>query len=86
MPGSSEVPSKAEVTQLGRLSPAIVNGVVYIGSEGGEVYALNAQTGKLLWTYTTAHLCQHIEHVGFIAICPAFSVRIPHRKQYGLVT
>ncbi len=33
-------------------SPAIVNGVVYIGSEG-DVYALNAANGHKLWNYTT---------------------------------
>ena len=35
-----------------RSSPAVTNGVVYIGSDDGEVYALNASTGALLWTYT----------------------------------
>jgi len=34
-------------------SPAVANGVVYVGS-GSNVYALNASTGALLWTYTTA--------------------------------
>ena len=34
-------------------SPAIVNGVVYFGSDGGNVYALNASNGALLWSYTT---------------------------------
>jgi len=31
----------------------VANGVVYIGSGGGGVYALNAGTGALLWRYTT---------------------------------
>jgi uncharacterized repeat protein (TIGR01451 family) len=34
-------------------SPAVVNGVVYVGSYGGNVSALNASTGARLWTYTT---------------------------------
>ena len=33
-------------------SPAVANGVVYFGSfNSGEVYALNASTGALLWQY-----------------------------------
>ena len=34
-------------------SPAVVGGVVYIGSEDGNVYALNAANGAELWNYTT---------------------------------
>jgi outer membrane protein assembly factor BamB len=34
-------------------SPAVANGVVYIGSDDGNVYALNATTGAQLWTFTT---------------------------------
>jgi outer membrane protein assembly factor BamB len=34
-------------------SPAIVNGVVYVGSEDGYVYALNAINGVQLWNYQT---------------------------------
>ena len=34
-------------------SPAVANGVVYIGSLDGDVYALNASTGAKLWSYTT---------------------------------
>src|SRR5262249_28162523 len=32
-------------------SPAVVNGVVYFGSDDGNVYALNASTGALLWRF-----------------------------------
>ena len=32
-------------------SPAVVNGVVYFGSDDGNVYALNASTGAKLWSY-----------------------------------
>ncbi len=34
-------------------SPAVVNGVVYIGSGDSNVYALNATNGHKLWNYTT---------------------------------
>ena len=34
-------------------SPAVVNGVVYIGSDDDNVYALNATSGIQLWNYTT---------------------------------
>ena len=36
-------------------SPAVANGVVYIGSGygGNKVYAFDAATGTLLWSYTT---------------------------------
>lgn len=37
----------------GSSSPAVVNGVAYIGSFDGNVYALNASTGAQLWKYTT---------------------------------
>jgi outer membrane protein assembly factor BamB len=34
-------------------SPAVANGVVYVGSSDDKVYALNASTGALLSSYTT---------------------------------
>src|ERR1022692_126376 len=34
-------------------SPAIASGVVYIGSDDYNIYALNAGTGALRWKYTT---------------------------------
>jgi len=34
-------------------SPAVANGVVYIGSRDNKVYALNARTGHKLWSYRT---------------------------------
>jgi outer membrane protein assembly factor BamB len=33
-------------------SPAVVNGVVYVGSDDNNVYALNATTGAKIWNYT----------------------------------
>ena len=37
-------------------SPAVANGVVYVGSDDGNVYALNAATGAKLWSYATGKL------------------------------
>ena len=34
-------------------SPAVANDVVYVGSEGGNVYALNASDGSVKWMYLT---------------------------------
>ncbi len=34
-------------------SPAVANGVVYVGILDGNVYALNASTGTTLWSYAT---------------------------------
>jgi len=31
--------------------PSVANGVVYVGSEDGNTYALNASTGAYLWSY-----------------------------------
>ena len=36
-------------------SPAVANGVVYIGSrDNSNVYALNAKTGTKLWSYVSS--------------------------------
>jgi outer membrane protein assembly factor BamB len=34
-------------------SPVVYNGVVYVGSSDNNLYALNAQTGKVVWKYST---------------------------------
>ena len=34
-------------------SPAVANGVVYVGSSDGNVYALDASSGAKLWSYAT---------------------------------
>ena len=34
-------------------SPAVVNGIVYVGSENGNFYALNAANGNQIWNYST---------------------------------
>ena len=36
-------------------SPAVANGIVYVGSVNDTLYALNATTGALLWSYTTGN-------------------------------
>jgi outer membrane protein assembly factor BamB len=38
--------------------PAVANGIVYAGSEEnpGKVYALNARTGALVWSYATGNV------------------------------
>jgi hypothetical protein len=36
-------------------SPAVANGVVYVGSDDSNVYALNATTGAKLWGFTTGY-------------------------------
>ncbi len=38
-----------------RSSPAVVGGVVYVGSYDNNVYALNATTGTRIWSYTTGY-------------------------------
>ena len=35
----------------------MANGVVYVGSDDGNVYALNASTGAKLWSYATGGQC-----------------------------
>jgi outer membrane protein assembly factor BamB len=35
-------------------SPAVTNGIVYIGSDDGNLYALDALTGVKIWNYTTS--------------------------------
>jgi outer membrane protein assembly factor BamB len=42
-------------TTAGRVdsSPAVANGVVYVGWDNGKLYALDATTGHKLWSHTT---------------------------------
>ena len=40
-------------------SPAISNGVVYVGSDDENLYALNATNGSQLWNYTTYSLVDY---------------------------
>jgi outer membrane protein assembly factor BamB len=34
-------------------APAVVDGLVYVGSHDGRAYCLNAATGAQVWSYTT---------------------------------
>jgi len=34
-------------------SPAVANGVVYVGSDDGNLYALRASTGEVIWKYAS---------------------------------
>ena len=45
------VPTAGQVTS----SPAVANGVVYVGAEDDNVYAIDASSGTVLWTYTTGN-------------------------------
>lgn len=38
---------------LANSSPAVVDGVVYVGSDGGTIYAVDADDGNELWQYDT---------------------------------
>ena len=48
-------------------SPSIVDGVVYVGSQDRNLYALNATTGELLWNYNT------LERNDYVSSSPAVS-------------
>jgi outer membrane protein assembly factor BamB len=37
-------------------SPAVVDGVVYVGDANGAVHALNAATGAEMWSYNTGDI------------------------------
>jgi outer membrane protein assembly factor BamB len=37
-------------------SPAVTNGLIYIGSDDHKLYALNATTGAFVWSYTTGNM------------------------------
>jgi len=58
-PVAGSVPSNGQLlwnyTTNGSVSssPTVANGVVYVGSDDNNVYALNATTGASVWNYTT---------------------------------
>ena len=54
-PAASAGPTPPEATC--RLQPAVAGGTVYVGSDDDNVYALDAATGHLRWTYTTEVPC-----------------------------
>jgi outer membrane protein assembly factor BamB len=45
-----------------RTSPAVVNGVVYVGTIDGGVYAVDASSGTKLWNISTGNIVE--EHYG----------------------
>jgi len=55
-------------------SPAVTNGVVYVGSWGNGLYALNASTGAVLWNYTT---------VSYVDSSPAVANGVVYVAVYG---
>ncbi len=56
-------------------SPAVVNGVVYVGSDSnGSVYALNASTGAQLWSFATGES---------LLASPAVANGVVYVEQYG---
>jgi outer membrane protein assembly factor BamB len=54
-------------------SPAIADGLVYVGSNDGKVYAFNSMTGTCVWSYTTA---------GMVVSSPAISNGIVYVGSY----
>ena len=40
------------------LRPAVADGVVYVGADDGNLYALAAATGSQLWVYSTGSAIQ----------------------------
>jgi polyvinyl alcohol dehydrogenase (cytochrome) len=38
---------------IDRGSVSVANGVMYVGSNSGQMYALNAETGKILWNFAS---------------------------------
>jgi outer membrane protein assembly factor BamB len=53
VPSNGQLKWSYTITGYVGSSPAVVNGVVYVGSNDYNVYALNATTGAKLWNYTT---------------------------------
>jgi outer membrane protein assembly factor BamB len=53
VPSNGQLKWNYTITGYVGSSPAVVNGVVYVGSDDNNVYALNATTGAKVWNYTT---------------------------------
>jgi lysophospholipase L1-like esterase len=47
--GSLQPKWKSPIGSITQSSPAVVNGVLYVGTDEGSIYALNSSTGVLLW-------------------------------------
>ena len=51
-------------------SPAVSNGVVYVGSRDNNLYAIDAETGKERWRFGTGEWCVFIPFsVGWSRLC-----------------
>jgi len=61
--GNLELKWSYPAGDVGTSSPTTANGVVYIGSQDHNVYALSARSGALLWSYRTRDI---------VATAPAF--------------
>lgn len=61
-------------------SPAVVNDIVYISSEDGNIYALNATDGAKLWNYVTS---AEVHVYPFPASSPAVITGVVYVGSYG---
>jgi len=66
-------------------SPAVANGVVYVGSYSSEVDALNASTGALLWSYavqmeSSPTVVNGVVYVGVGGHVSAFALKQGRKK------
>ncbi len=52
-PNTNEILWTHRLADWVRSSPAVYDGLVYIGSDDNKIYALNATTGQEVWNYTT---------------------------------
>ena len=57
----SYAPSGLYYDQLS--SPVVADGVVYLGATNDNVYALKAETGAVLWSYTTGNFVESLPAV-----------------------
>jgi outer membrane protein assembly factor BamB len=55
-PGTNQILWSYTTSGAVESSPAVVNGTVFVGSDDGNVYALNLSTGAKIWNYTTGNI------------------------------
>ena len=65
-------------------SPAVVDGVVYVGSNDNKTYALNAATGALIWNYTTGRYVTSSPAVADGRVYADHSRKLPLTKDAAL--
>ena len=66
-------------------SPAVVNGVAYVGSYDHKVYALNAKTGAKLWSYSTGPAAHSFPGHGVKSAFPGYDVYSSPAVAQGVV-